>query len=260
MSQWVLQQQANGHSPQVLIASLRRSGWPPAAVRALLQSTGGARPLPQPRAIDAALTAHLPGAQPRVLLQLDQPRLTVFGDLLLPEECDALVGLARPRLQRSQTVALRSGGGQATLRRTSEGMFFKRGENACCQRIEARLAALLNWPLEHSEGLQVLRYLPGTEYKPHFDYFDPLQPGTSTLLRRGGQRVATFILYLNTPQSGGATVFPDAGLEVAAVKGGAVFFSYDRPDRATGTLHGGAPVIAGEKWVATQWLRERVFR
>jgi prolyl 4-hydroxylase len=27
----------------------------------------------------------------------------------------------------------------------------------------------------------------------------------------------------------------------------------------TRTLHGGAPVLEGEKWVATKWLREREF-
>ncbi|NCW57916.1 MAG: 2-oxoglutarate-dependent dioxygenase, partial [Gammaproteobacteria bacterium] len=69
------------------------------------------------------------------------------------------------------------------------------------------------------------------------------------------QRVASLVMYLNTPPRGGATNFPDVGLEVAAVKGNAVFFSYDKADPSTGTLHGGMPVIAGEKWVATKWLR-----
>jgi prolyl 4-hydroxylase len=66
-------------------------------------------------------------------------------------------------------------------------------------------------------------------------------------------------MYLNEPQQGGGTTFPDAGLEVAPQRGNAVFFSYDRPTPATRTLHGGAPVIVGEKWVATKWLREREF-
>ncbi len=79
------------------------------------------------------------------------------------------------------------------------------------------------------------------------------------MLKRGGQRVATLVLYLNTPQEGGATVFPDIDLAVHPMEGHAVFFSYDRPDPATGTLHGGAPVIRGEKWVATKWLREDRF-
>jgi prolyl 4-hydroxylase len=71
--------------------------------------------------------------------------------------------------------------------------------------------------------------------------------------------VGTLVMYLNTPQQGGATVFPDAGLEVAPVRGSAVFFSYDRPHAITKTLHGGAPVLAGEKWVATKWMRQGVF-
>jgi prolyl 4-hydroxylase len=79
-------------------------------------------------------------------------------------------------------------------------------------------------------------------------------------LKRGGQRVATLVMYLQEPEQGGATTFPDVGLEVAPVRGTGVFFSYDRPDPVTRTLHGGAPVLAGEKWVATKWLREREFK
>src|SRR3546814_8707700 len=65
----------------------------------------------------------------------------------------------------------------------------------------------------------------------------------------------SLVMYLNTPERGGATTFPDVNFEVAAVKGNAVFFSYDRPHTMTRTLHGGAPVLAGEKWIATKWLR-----
>jgi prolyl 4-hydroxylase len=79
------------------------------------------------------------------------------------------------------------------------------------------------------------------------------------VLKRGGQRRATLLMYLNTPERGGATIFPDLRLQVAPTKGCAVFFSYDRPHESTGTLHGGAPVLQGEKWVATKWLREGVF-
>jgi prolyl 4-hydroxylase len=94
---------------------------------------------------------------------------------------------------------------------------------------------------------------------PHYDYFDPAQPGTPKILQRGGQRVATIVMYLRTPERGGATVFPDIGLEVAPIKGSAVFFSYDRPYPDTKTLHGGTPVTLGEKYVATKWMREREF-
>ena len=138
-------------------------------------------------------------------------------------------------------------------------MFFDRGQHELVKRIEARMGALLNWPVENGEGLQVLRYAPGAEYKPHYDYFDPTHSGTPTILKRGGQRVASLVMYLNSPRKGGGTTFPDVALEVAPIKGNAVFFSYDRPHPTTRSLHGGAPVVEGEKWVATKWLREAVF-
>ena len=114
-------------------------------------------------------------------------------------------------------------------------------------------------PSPVGEGLQVLRYRVGAEYQPHYDYFDPRHASSKAILERGGQRVATLVMYLNTPARGGATVFPDIKLDVMAQKGNAVFFSYDRPDPATLTLHGGAPVLEGEKWVATKWLRQGEF-
>ena len=196
----------------------------------------------------------------QLLLTLQNPRVVVFGGFLSDDECDDLVAAAAPRMVRSETVVNETGGNGVNAARTSDGMFFGRGESALCQRIEARIAALLNWPLVNGEGLQVLHYRPGAEYKPHHDYFDPAQPGMAAVLKRGGQRVGTLVMYLNTPLQGGGTVFPDVQLEVAPIKGNAVFFSYDRPHAITRSLHGGSPVLAGEKWVATKWLREGEFQ
>lgn len=193
------------------------------------------------------------------LLTLDEPPLVVLGNLFSTGECAALIDAARPRMARSLTVQQHTGGEEHNAHRTSDGMFFRRGETPLIQRMEERLARLLGWPVENCEGLQVLRYGPGAEYRPHYDYFDPAEPGSSTLLQRGGQRLATLLIYLNTPDEGGATTFPDLRLTVAPLRGNAVFFRYDQPHPASRTLHGGAPVIAGEKWVATQWLRERKF-
>ena len=182
------------------------------------------------------------------------------GNFLSEQECDELVATAASRLERSHTVQTSTGGSELNEARTSEGMFFERGENELCARIEARIAALVRWPVINGEGLQVLHYGPGAEYQPHYDYFDPKAPGTPTLVSRGGQRVGTLVMYLNTPTKGGGTSFPDVGVEVAPIKGNAVFFSYLVPDPATKSLHGGSPVIEGEKWVATKWMRLGEFR
>lgn len=199
--------------------------------------------------------------QVRVVMHMRLPRVVVLDGLLTAQECEAIIALARPRMKRSLTINSKSaeGGDEVNDDRTSEGMFFERGEHPVVAALERRIAHLLNWPLENGEGLQVLRYGPGAEYKPHYDYFEPGLPSTPALLRRGGQRVGTMLVYLNTPDNGGGTIFPNANLEIAAQQGMAVFFSYDRPHPVSQSLHGGSPVIKGEKWVATKWLREREF-
>ena len=145
------------------------------------------------------------------------------------------MALAGARLARSETVDTDTGASEVNAARTSDGMFFERGENPVCARIEARIAALLRWPVENGEGLQVLRYRPGRRVQAALRLLRPAQPGTPSILKRGGQRVATIVMYLNTPARGGATTFPDVSLEVAPLKGNAVFFSYDRPHPMTRT-------------------------
>lgn len=276
LREWIVAQARAGQPVEALLASMQASGWQPESAIAALEQTF-AEILPQAAAGAPALALpqrlSVPEPQPgaprsvlwagdrevRVLMSMRNPRVVVLGGLLSDDECDQIVTLARDRLARSETVQTATGASEVNEARTSEGMFFERGEHAVCAALEARLASVLHWPLENGEGLQVLRYRPGAEYRPHYDYFDPDEPGTPAILARGGQRVASIVCYLNTPASGGATVFPDVQLDVAPVKGNAVFFSYDRPHPMTRSLHGGAPLIEGEKWVATKWLRERPF-
>ncbi|WP_114241787.1 2OG-Fe(II) oxygenase [Dyella sp. C9] len=193
----------------------------------------------------------------RVGLSTERPVIRLLEDLLTGEECDALIGEASPRLQRSLTVDV-DGKHQTDERRTSQGMFFRIGETPLVQRIEQRIAHLLDIPVSHGEGLQILHYLPGQEYEPHFDWFDPTQPGFGAVTARGGQRIASVVMYLNTPEAGGGTGFPAIGLTVTAQRGSAVYFAYDTGDQAS--LHAGLPVVKGEKWIATKWLRERPYQ
>ncbi|MGY4828228.1 2OG-Fe(II) oxygenase [Sphaerotilaceae bacterium SBD11-9] len=273
LKQWIIDQAKAGRPPDDVLKSMMASGWDEDVALSALENTlsgflkehakanGLPEPVrvPEPSILDAPNSLVVDGHEINIVMTLRNPRVIVFGNLLSHDECDEMVELARARLARSETVVTATGSSEVNTARTSDGMFFGRGENALCARIEARIGALLGWPVENGEGLQVLRYRPGAEYKPHYDYFDPSQAGTPTILKRGGQRVATVVTYLNTPERGGATTFPDVNLEVAPVKGNAVFFSYDRPHAMTRTLHGGAPVLAGEKWVATKWLREGRF-
>jgi prolyl 4-hydroxylase len=273
LRQWIIDQAAAGQPPDAVLQSMLASGWREdvaaaameTVLRGALEEHARANDLPpfcivpEPLPPGAPQLLQAGDREVRVLMSLRNPRVVVFGGLLSDAECDELIAQASERLERSETVHTDTGGSEVNAARTSDGMFFSRGETPLCARLEARIAALLDWPVENGEGLQILRYRPGAEYKPHYDYFDPAQPGTPSILRRGGQRVASLVCYLNTPVRGGATVFPDVQLDVAPIKGNAVFFSYDRPHPMTRSLHGGAPVVEGEKWVATKWLREGRF-
>ena len=270
---WIVAQAQAGHKPEAVLQAMRTSGWQEAVALDALEATlsgflaehaqAAGLPVPVvvpgPDLVDSPMWLDAGDRSVQVLMTMRQPRVVVFGDLLSVPECEAMIELARPRMARSETVQTETGGSEVNPVRTSSGMFFAREENPLCAQIEARIARLLDWPLENGEGLQVLHYLPGAEYKPHHDYFDPAKAGTPAILARGGQRVGTLVIYLNAPDKGGATTFPDVALEVAPIQGNAVFFSYDRPHPITRTLHGGAPVVAGEKWVATKWLREGRF-
>lgn len=192
-----------------------------------------------------------------VLVTVRQPRIVVFGNLLSGDECDELIEHAGPRLTRSCTMDHDSGENVPNPARTSDTCMFERGELPVCRRIEQRLAELLRWPLTLGEGLQVLRYGVGARYEPHHDYFDPRQAGAQRLLQRRPQRVATMLMYLQSPAAGGGTAFPFAGLEVAPARGCGVFFSYATPSPESRTLHAGKPVLRGEKMVATKWLCAR---
>lgn len=274
LRQWIVEQAQSGHAADAVLKAMRDAGWAEDVAIEAMETTlrehlahnkpqaadlPPALPVPEPALDEAPLYLAAGDRRVHVLSAQQDPRIVVFGGLLSDEECDALIALARPRMARSRTVETKTGGEEINVDRTSDGMFFQRGETPLIERIEQRIAQLLRWPLENGEGLQILHYGPGTEYKPHYDYFDPREPGTPTILKRGGQRVGTLVMYLGEPERGGGTVFPDVRLEVAPKRGNAVFFSYDRPHPSTRTLHGGSPVLAGEKWIATKWLREREF-
>ena len=273
LRQWILSQAQAGFSAPSLLKSMTESGWnEDVAIDALelvlrehldqvavQQGQPASTAVPEPALDESPLLIVVGDREVVVLMEVASPRVVLFGNLLSPEECEALIAAAEPRMARSKTVETRTGGEEVNASRTSDGMFFQRGEIDIVQKLEARIAKLVNWPLENGEGLQILRYGPGAEYKPHYDYFDPAEPGTATILKRGGQRVGTLVIYLNNPTKGGGTVFPDIHLEVGPRQGNAVFFSYERPHPSTKTLHGCSPVVEGEKWIATKWLRQGEF-
>ena len=181
----------------------------------------------------------------------EEPLIVKFHHVLSNEECEQLMNAAKDRLRRSKLANK-----EESDIRTSSGMFFEENESPFIAQLEERIASLMHVPLRHAEGLQVLHYTPGQQFKAHFDYFAPHHPSAVN------NRISTLIIYLNDVEEGGETSFPELNISVAPEKGSAVYFEYFYQDTTLNekTLHCGEPVIKGEKWVATQWMHKQIYR
>ncbi len=212
-------------------------------------------------ALDIGNAIDIDGHRIGVSARMEKPHVIVFDNVLTAAECEQLIALSRERLDTSTTVDDLTGKAEPHPDRTSEGTFFNLNETAFIASLDARIAKLMAVPVANGEGLQILKYLVGGEYKPHYDYFPPHLPGSAVHIARGGQRIATLIIYLNTVEAGGETIFPEINFNVVPVQGRAVYFSYfDRHGNIDPlTYHGGNPVKQGEKWIATKWVRQRVY-
>lgn len=268
---WVVQNLGRGCDPRSLIADMVRESFDPEFARAAVFALAAGPCEAVSPSQDAYVyeTPRLPAGNViqaadravSVVMRLDKPVIAVVRDLLSDEECDELVRRSAERLQRSTTVDPVRGTYEVIANRDSDGTFFPINADPFIERLDRRVAGLMNRPVENGEGLQILRYRTGGQYTPHFDYFPPTDPGSASALATGGQRVASLVMYLNDVEEGGGTVFPQVGLTVLPRKGSAVYFEYcnSRGQVDPLTLHGGAPVAKGQKWIATKWMRQRPY-
>lgn len=197
----------------------------------------------------------------KVSLRVSRPDIVVVDEFMSGEECEQLIEQSRRKLTPSAIVDPQTGKFQVIADRSSEGTYFQRGESPLISRLDRRISELMNWPEDHGEGIQILHYGVGAQYKPHFDYFPENESGGALQMTQSGQRVATLVMYLNEVTEGGETVFPDVGISITPKRGSAAYFAYfnslGQVDPAT--LHGGAPVSTGEKWIATKWMRQSKY-
>lgn len=196
------------------------------------------------------------------LFSCEQPVVALVADVLTHDECDRLIEIGRARVQRSSVVDPDSGNEITIQERKSEGAFVNASTDLLVDTIDRRLAELFRHPVENGEDLHILRYDIGGEYRPHYDYFPEEQAGSRHHMQRGGQRIATVILYLNEVERGGDTTFPEIGLAIHPRRGCALYFEYvnELGQSDPKTLHAGTPVEEGEKWIATKWIRRGRFR
>jgi prolyl 4-hydroxylase len=98
-----------------------------------------------------------------------------------------------------------------------------------------------------------MRYQPGEELQPHFDYLEP------ALVKTQAQRTATSLLYLNDDYVGGETHFVGTNQYLRGAAGDALFWGECNGEQLAGWAHSSAWRAPEEdtKWVFSQWIRDR---
>lgn len=182
----------------------------------------------------------------------ETPAVTRFDALFSREECAWLASAAQKMLEPATVIDPGSGRQvRDPVRICDSAGFTWPLENPAVHALNRRIAAASGTSVGQGEPLQILRYRPGGEYRPHLDAI----PGFAN------QRAMTMLVWLVDDYDGGETHFPVPGLKLKGGVGDAVLFrnigADGRPDPASG--HCGLPVTAGEKLIASRWIRRQPF-
>lgn len=176
---------------------------------------------------------------------------------------DYVRAMAAPLMRPAQIVDPTTGSmRQDPYRRAKAATFAPLSQDAVISTLDRILMRLSGLPFENGERMGVLSYLPGEEYKPHYDCFLNASDVPQAELDRGGQRVRTVLLIVHDDFEGGGTSFPKLDIMVSAMKGSVVVFDNVDEDGnpETKSLHAGEPVTSGTKWIATKWIRANAYQ
>jgi prolyl 4-hydroxylase len=190
-----------------------------------------------------------PAAMPDPKRLSDRFDAFLYQGLFTQDECKVVLSAADRRFMPS-TIHDSSGREVPHPLRSSSGApLHWLIEDPALHALNRRLAAATGTGYDQAEPLLVLKYEPGQQYRPHFDALPGLE----------NQRIATALVYLNSGYSGGETVFPRIGVQVAGQPGDVLVFRNTLADGAADPLseHAGLPVISGVKYLATRWIRAR---
>ncbi len=177
--------------------------------------------------------------------------LVVIDDLLSYDHCQLIINKTKPLLKESTLL-----GDKRSGYRTSHDYFYSKAsdENKLFSELITKLLAI---DAKQHEDLSIIRYQVNQQYKEHYDFISHIPEE----LKRGGDRIFTFLLYLNDNFDGGETHFPEIDTAIKPKAGRAVIWkNYINNAPNYNSLHCGLPVSNGEKWIATKWIREFEFK
>ncbi|MBI1392379.1 MAG: hypothetical protein GC152_06510 [Alphaproteobacteria bacterium] len=188
---------------------------------------------------------------------LDRPHAWTCGGLWSATACEYVIATAARGLAPSRIVDPGTGVARPDPYRSSlTAVIGPVDLDLAIVRLTDSIANAAGEPVARAEFISILCYGPGQEYRPHFDW---LPDGPDVEL--AGQRTTTALVYLNEEFEGGETAFVDAGVSYRGSAGDMLAFRNASADgeRDMASRHAGRPVVAGVKWVASQWFRSKKF-
>jgi hypothetical protein len=188
------------------------------------------------------------------------PHIRLMPTFVSDAVCDWLIERARGRLVRAHVYEALSKRTTVSDTRTNTAATFNLLDtDLVCVLVQARMAASAGVPFRHLEPLTVLHYAEGEEITEHYDFVDPNVPDYEREIAARGERVVTFLAYLNENYDGGATEFPEIGVRHKGRRGDGLFFVNALADGRADvrTLHAGRAPVGGEKWIVSQFMRNR---
>lgn len=176
------------------------------------------------------------------------PRVSHFQHLFTGAECAYLMEATGNAFEPSMVYDSSRRLVRDTIRTSDGATIHWLIEDPAIVALNRRIAAISCSAYENGEALALLRYSPGQEYRPHFDFVS----GATN------RRLQTALIYLNDGYEGGETRFVRTGLTVKGGVGDVVLFSNEGADGGPNPLseHAGLPVTSGVKYLATRWIRE----
>jgi hypothetical protein len=190
-----------------------------------------------------------------------EPLVRRFADLGTDAACAWLKQRAAGRLRRALIYDPGEGGDVADHMRTNTIVTFDLADIDLVQVVlQYRMAAACGVPLRNAEGPTILHYDVGEQITNHFDFVNPRLPDYAKVIQERGERIITFLLYLNDDYEGGETAFPELGFKHKARRRDGLFFTNARPTGGPDErmVHAGLPPTHGEKWIVSQFFRSRV--
>ncbi len=184
-------------------------------------------------------------------------------DVAPPAVCEWLIERARDRLQPALVYDAVARENQLHEMRTNTMALFGYDSFDVVQfLVQERMSRTCGYPIQHFEAPAILHYEVGQQITPHFDFIDANAADYEAQIRQFGQRMVTFLLYLNEAYQGGETTFPELGIVNHGRRGEGLYFINSHPDLSPDRrmLHTGSPPTSGEKWIVSQFIVSKRLR